>query len=113
MLPDEEQVPYDEVDMGETGVVSDVTQDDVDLTSNRIDDFIKAIEKQDFTSAEKDFNDMIGDRMQTALDQAKVSVASQMYNDEEPEEVEEPESENDELDDYEDQLEAEEEEDAA
>ena len=94
MLPDEEQIPYDEVDMGDTGVVADVTTDDVDVSTNRIDDFIKAIEKQDFTSAEKDFNDMIGDRMQDALDQAKVSVASKMYNDEEPEEpeeVEEPE----------------------
>lgn len=90
-MDDEKQVEFDEVDMGETGVVADVTTDDVDVSTNRIDDFIKAIEKQDFTSAEKDFNDMIGDRMQTALDQAKVNVASQMYNDEEPEEYEEPE----------------------
>ena len=95
-MSDENEVKYDEVDMGDEGVVAELDQEAGQATS--IDDFINAIEKQDFTSAEKNFKDLVDDRMQDALDQAKVKVASSMYNDEEPEEVEaelEAESEED------------------
>lgn len=85
-MSDENEVKYDEVDMGDEGVVAELDQEARNATS--INDFINAIEKQDFTSAEKDFNDLLGDRMQDALDQAKVKIASSMYNDEEPVEVE-------------------------
>ena len=88
-MSEDNEVKYDEIDMGDEGVVAELDQDAAQATT--VNDFINAIEKQDFTSAEKNFNDMIGDRMQDALDQAKVKVASAMYNDEESEEVEEPE----------------------
>lgn len=94
-MSDENEVKYDEVDMGDEGVVAELDQEAGQATT--INDFINAIEKQDFTSAEKNFSDMIGDRMQDALDQAKVKIASSMYNDEEPEEPEEVEEVEDEV----------------
>ena len=82
--------------------------------NNPIADLLSAIEDGEYNSAENQFNDLIGDRLQTALDQKKAEVAAQIYGDEEVEEVEaelegEEEPENDELDDYEDQLIADEE----
>ena len=90
-------------------VVGEVEADPIEAP-NPIADFLNSVEGQDFVSAERQFNDMIGDRLQNALDQAKVKIASRLYNDEElddePEvEVEDDvEVETDELDDYEDLL---------
>ena len=83
-------------------VVGEVESDPIEAP-NPIEDFLNSVEGQDFVSAERQFNDMIGDRLQNAMDQAKVKIASSMYGmeDEEPE-VEEPVE--DELDDYEDSL---------
>lgn len=96
-MSDDNEVKYDEVDMGDEGVVAELDHDAAQATN--INDFINAIEKQDFTSAEKNFQDLVGDRMQDALDQAKVKVASAMYNEEEPEEYEEPQEVEAELED--------------
>ena len=38
---------------------------------NPIADFLKSVEDQDFVEAEKQFNDMVGDRLQDTLDQAR------------------------------------------
>jgi len=92
-------------------VVGEVEADPIETPENPIVDFMKSVEDQNFTSAEKQFNDMIGDRLQDALDQAKVRIAQSIYGGEiedmaEPEvEVEDDvEVETDELDDYEDSL---------
>lgn len=86
---------------------------------NPIADFLKSVEDQDFTSAEKQFNDMVGDRLQDTIDQTKARIAASIYGDDElqsaMDEVEqeaedEEEPENDELDDHEDQSIADEEE---
>jgi len=84
----------EEVDMGETGEIATlVPGDDVDAASTSIGDFIDAIQAKKYTDAENQFKDLVGDRLQDALDQARVKIASQIYNDqevEEPAEVEEP-----------------------
>ena len=88
-------------------VVGEVESDPIEAP-NPIEDFLNSVEGQDFVSAERQFNDMIGDRLQNAMDQAKVKIASSMYGmeDEEPE-VEEPVE--DELDAVEDLIDDEEE----
>lgn len=48
---------------------------------NNIADFLKSIEDQDLVSAEKKFNDMVGDRLQDTLDQAKARIAASIYGD--------------------------------
>lgn len=92
-MTDDNEIEYDEVDMGDQGVVANVTPDDVDVQSNKIEDFVNAIQSKRYTDAESQFNDMIGDRLQQRLDQAKVDIANRIYNAEqevenEPEEVE-------------------------
>lgn len=61
-------------------VVGEVENDDVE-SPNPINDFLNSVEDQDFVSAEKQFNDMVGARLQDALDQAKVKIASSLYDD--------------------------------
>jgi hypothetical protein len=80
-MSDDNGIEYDEVDMGEVGKIADVTVDDVDVSRAGISDFIDAIANKNFTSAEKQFGDMVDDRMQAALDQAKIDVANRIYND--------------------------------
>ena len=77
---------FDEVDLGPVGDMGTVTGDDVYLVKNDINDFLDAIDKKDFTTAGKQFNDMVSDRLQDTLDQAKARIAGQIYNNE----VEEP-----------------------
>lgn len=62
---------FDEVDLGPVGDMGTVTGDDVDLEKNDINDFLDAIDKKDFTTAGKQFNDMVSDRLQDTLDQAQ------------------------------------------
>ena len=54
--------------------------------NNPIEDLLKSIETQDFNAAETQFNDLIGDRLQDTLDQAKVRIASSIYDGAEEEE---------------------------
>jgi len=59
--------------------------------NNRIADLLSAIEQGSHLDAENTFKDLIGDRLNTALDQRKVSLASTFDN-----EVDETEYEDDE-----------------
>jgi ribosome assembly protein YihI (activator of Der GTPase) len=71
----------------EDPVVAEVGADPIE-NNNPIEDLLNAIETQDYTSAESQFNDLIGDRLQSALDQAKVRVAASIYDGEESDEEE-------------------------
>ena len=63
---------------------------------NPIEDFIDAIAQQNFNQAKAHFEDVLGDKMNDALEAEKLSVAQSIYNDAE-------ESEEDfDLDDVED-----------
>ena len=80
-----------EVDMGEVGVVADAPPET--MVKQDIGQFIDSIYNTDFTNAEKQFNDLVSDRLQTQLDQAKVAMAGQLFNNDEAEEDVETEEE--------------------
>jgi len=83
------EVEVEVIDQGVQGEVGTVTGDEVDLERNDINDFLDAIQNKDFTKANGQFDDMISDRLQAQLDQAKAKIAGQLYN-QEPAEEEEP-----------------------
>ena len=72
-------------------VIAQVEADPIE-PNNRIADLLAAIEKENHLDAEKSFNDLIGDRLSTALDQRKVSLAQSVFNNE-PETAETEEEE--------------------
>ena len=55
-------------------------------------DMIDFAYAQDFNKATEIFNDLIGDKMSSALDQEKIAVADQIFNDAEETEDEELEA---------------------
>ncbi len=75
-------------------VVDELQAEPIETDSKPVEDFLKAIEDQNFTQAERQFNDMVGDRLQDTLDQAKARIAASLGQ-------EEPEAEEDESDDEE------------
>lgn len=64
-------------------VVGEVAPDPIETPDNPIVDFLKSVEDQNFTSAEKQFNDMVTDRLQNQLDQARTQIASAIYGEDE------------------------------
>lgn len=75
-----------------------------------VDDVLKAIQSKNLAQAKAHFNDVMGDKINDALDAEKVKVAGQIFNGQ-PEEVEEPEEadapeEHDVVDELEDEVEA-------
>ena len=63
-----------------------------------ISDFINQVLDQDFANAQPTFAELIGGKMNDALEQEKIAVAGQIFNGEEPEEEIEMEAENDDID---------------
>lgn len=52
------------------------------------ENFINAVTAKDFVSASKDFEDIMMAKVGDALDQEKINLASQVFNDEDPSEEE-------------------------
>lgn len=77
-------------------VIGEVGADPVEVSSNAMGEFLDAIQSQNFTQAERHFNDMMMDRIQDSLEQRKVQIASQMFGSEPEDEEEEDEEEFDE-----------------
>lgn len=74
-------------------------EDDVDVAvaePTPIEDLINTVADQDFSKAGPTFAEIMQGKMDTALEQEKIAVANQVFNNAEPEEAEE---ETDELDD--------------
>jgi hypothetical protein len=69
---------------------------------NPIVDFLKAVEDQNFSDAERQFNDLVGDRLQATLDQAKIRLASSFYNTDEVDEFDDETEEDFEDTDFDD-----------
>jgi len=61
-------------------VIDELEAEPIQTNSGPIEDFLKAIEDQNFTQAERQFNDIVGDRLQDTLDQAKARIAASIYN---------------------------------
>ena len=59
-------------------------------------DMIDFAYAQEYNKATEVFNDLIGQKMTAALDQEKVNVANQIFNDVEPEELDAEEADEDE-----------------
>lgn len=76
-------------------VIGEVGADPVEVSSNAMGEFLDAIQGQNFTQAERHFNDMMMDRIQDSLEQRKVQIASQMFGSE-PEDEDENEEKDDE-----------------
>tara|TARA_B100000575_G_scaffold293256_1_gene304042 strand:+ start:2110 stop:2433 length:324 start_codon:yes stop_codon:yes gene_type:complete len=53
---------------------------------NPMQTFVDDILAKNFAGAQTTFNDLLGDKLNDALDQEKVSMAQQVYNGEEPDE---------------------------
>jgi hypothetical protein len=73
--------------MDET-IVAQVEADPIE-NNNPIEDLLNHIQTQQYTDAEQAFNDIIGDRLQDKLDQAKIRIADQMFNAQQEEDGEE------------------------
>lgn len=82
-------------------LVAEVEADPIE-NNNPIEDLINHIQNKEYTDAEQAFNDIIGDRLQDTLDQAKMRIADTMFNAEQGVDEDEEESEfDDEVDDFE------------
>lgn len=56
------------------------------MSETTTDELVQSIIDQNYTAATEIFNDMIGQKMQSALDQEKIAMADQIFNGAEPEE---------------------------
>lgn len=56
------------------------------MSEHNTEDLVQSIFDQNYTAATEIFNDMVGQKMQDALEQEKIAVAGQIYNGEDPEE---------------------------
>ena len=54
--------------------------------SNPLDDFVDAVGMKDMVSAGNLFTQLMQDKVSTALDQEKIAVAGQVFNDDTPDE---------------------------
>ena len=86
--------------------MSDVENQEVEteVESNPIEDLINAIADQNFNRAEEHFNDLLGDRVNTALDIEKQNVADTIFNGVDEDQLE-LDLEDEESEDFEDQSE--------
>lgn len=55
---------------------------------NEINDFIDAIQKQNFNSAKDHFDSLVGEKLNDALEQEKIAVADTIFNDAAEEQIE-------------------------
>lgn len=76
----------------------DQTVDEVEVSdeesveeTNPIEDLLDYIQDKNYNQAEKQFTDLLNDRVQNALDQTRVRVAGEIFNQQEEEPLTEPE----------------------
>jgi len=62
--------------MSEVQINENESADEMDS----IDDFIKSVEGEDFNNASKQFDSLLGGRLQDALNQAKIDISSRIYD---------------------------------
>lgn len=79
-------------------IIDQLEAEPIQTDSQPIEDFLKAIEDQNFTQAERHFNDIVGDRLQDTLDQAKARIAASIHDEPEVEDSEEDDDVGDEDD---------------
>ena len=72
---------------------------------NPMQTFVDDILQKNFAGAQSTFNDLLGDKLNDALDAEKVALAQQVYNGEEPDEEQMELDLEDDDEEYEDDLE--------
>jgi len=77
----EDQV-VDEVE--DTEMEADETESDAEVEVDPISELIGSIEAKDYVAASNTFNDILGQRLQDALETEKVAIADTLYNDTPP-----------------------------
>ena len=80
-MQDEDQV-VDEVE--DTEMEVDETESDAEVEVDPISELIGSIEAKDYVAASNTFNDILGQRLQDALETEKVAIADTLYNDTPP-----------------------------
>ena len=60
----------------ENTLIDELQAEPIQTDSKQIEDFLKAIEDKNFTQAERQFNDLIQDRLQDTLDKTKARIAA-------------------------------------
>ena len=55
--------------------------DTEEVETNPVSDLINSIENKDYVTSANIFNDIVGSRLQTALEDEKVAIANKLYND--------------------------------
>jgi len=76
----------------------DQTVDEVEVSNeieveetNPIEDLLDYIQDKNYNQAEKQFTDLLDDRVQNVLNQTKVKIAGEIFNQQEEEPLTEPE----------------------
>ena len=63
--------------------------DTEEVETNPVSDLINSIENKDYVTSANIFNDIVGSRLQTALEDEKVAIANKLYNDTPPDTTDE------------------------
>lgn len=85
-----------------------MSEETIETALSATDELINAIQAKNFNQAERHFTDVLGGKLNDAMEAEKVNVASQIFNDGEPVEEEEDEyAEIDETEEFESQQEEE------
>jgi len=91
---DNEENFDDEVETVDTTAEQDIEEPEVEV--NPISELIGSIEDKDFVKSNDIFNNMISDRLSTALDNERIAIANRLYNNAPEAEAEEGDMEYDE-----------------
>lgn len=78
-------------------VDQEVTTEAEEETLDPLRSFVDALQGGNFTSAETMFNDILGDKVQDALDAEKIAVADEIFNGVEPVEFDDEEGVEDDI----------------
>ena len=85
-MQDEDQV-VDEVE--DTEMEAEEIEPEAEVEVDPISELIGSIEAKDYVAASNTFNDILGQRLQDALETEKVAIADTLYNDTPPDTTDE------------------------
>ena len=78
---EEDQVTDAVEDQEEEDLADGKEVDTEEVETNPVSDLINSIENKDYVTSANIFNDIVGSRLQTALEDEKVAIANKLYND--------------------------------
>ena len=86
---EEDQVTDALEDKEEEDLADGEENDTEEVETNPVSDLINSIENKDYVTSANIFNDIVGSRLQTALEDEKVAIANKLYNDTPPDTTDE------------------------